>query len=66
VGAIYFGTITFRILGPEDDTVTTTAANSRWKAHATQGGTLFKKGNYLVNVRLDSASPGDDAVFSIR
>jgi hypothetical protein len=66
VGAIYFGTITFRILGPEDDTVTTTAANFRWSAHANQGGTLFKKGNYLVNVRLDITSPGDVAVFSIR
>jgi hypothetical protein len=66
VGAAYFGTITVRVLGPEDDTVTTTAANFRWSAHANQGGTLFKKGNYLVNVRLDITSPGDVAVFSIR
>jgi hypothetical protein len=66
VGAASFGDLTVRILGPENDTVTTTPANFRWNAHATDGGSLFQKGNYIVTVRVDEVTPGDDAAFSFR
>jgi hypothetical protein len=66
VSANSFAQIHVSIGGRESDFVDVAPVSGRWAVTANDGGTFFKKGNYLVHVVGDTDTTSVGATFSVR
>lgn len=58
--------VTVQISGAETETEAVNVASNRWDVHSSDGGSGFRRGNYVLEVRIPADLFGAAAAFSIR
>lgn len=58
--------VTVQISGAETESEAVDIASNRWDVHSNDGGSGFRRGNYVLEVRIPTDQFGAAAAFSIR